>query len=62
MEVSDASVNDTEPADPLICEDEKAAYGDQAYSTHARHARLKAAGIKDRLMRRPNPTRIIPNC
>ncbi|TPJ37869.1 transposase, partial [Mesorhizobium sp. B2-6-5] len=30
------------------------AYGDQAYYTHARHARLKQAGIKDRLMHRPN--------
>jgi IS5 family transposase len=54
VQVTDASVTDTEPADTLICGDEKAAYGDQAYSSHARHARLAAAGIKDRLMRRPN--------
>jgi IS5 family transposase len=54
LEVSDASVNDTERADALISFDEKAAYGDPAYYTHARHARLKEAGIKDRLMRRPN--------
>ena len=54
IEVTDASVTDTEPADRLICGDEAAVYGDQAYYTHARHARLKAAGIKDRLMRRPN--------
>lgn len=52
--VSDASVSDTEAADQLICGDEKAAYGDQAYYTHGRHARLVEAGIKDRLMRRPN--------
>lgn len=52
--VSNASLNDTEPADQLICGDEAAVYGDQAYSTHARHARLVEAGIKDRLMRRPN--------
>lgn len=52
--VTDASVTDTEPADRLICGDETAVYGDQAYYTHARHARLAAAGIKDRLMRRPN--------
>lgn len=54
VEVTDASVTDTEPADTLISGDEKAAYGDQAYYTHARHDRLAAAGIKDRLMRRPN--------
>ncbi|RWM79642.1 MAG: IS5 family transposase [Mesorhizobium sp.] len=54
VEVSDASVTDTEPADALISGDEAAAYGDQAYYTHARHARLVGAGIKDRLMRRPN--------
>jgi transposase, IS5 family len=54
VHVTDASVTDTEPADQLFCGDEKAVYGDQAYYTHARHARLTEAGIKDRLMRRPN--------
>jgi len=54
VEVTAASVTDTEPADRLICGDEKAAYGDQAYYSHARHARLAKAGIKDRLMHRPN--------
>jgi len=54
VELTDASVTDTEPADALICGDERAVYGDQAYYTHARHARLSAAGIKDRLMHRPN--------
>ena len=54
MVVSDTSATDTEKADALICGDEKAAYGDPAYHTHARHKRLAAAGIKDRLMRRPN--------
>jgi transposase, IS5 family len=54
VHMTDASVTDTEPADQLICGDEQAAYGDQAYYTHARHARLTEAGIKDRLMRRPN--------
>jgi IS5 family transposase len=51
---TNGSVTDTEPADGLICGDEKAVYGDQAYYTHARHARLAQARIKDRLMRRPN--------
>jgi transposase, IS5 family len=54
VHVTDASVTDTEPADQLFSGDEKAVYGDQAYYTHARHARLTEAGIKDRLMRRPN--------
>ncbi|MBV9884119.1 MAG: IS5 family transposase [Sphingomonadaceae bacterium] len=49
-----ANVNDTVPADDLYCGDEKAVYADQAYSTHARTARLKAAGIRDRTMTRPN--------
>lgn len=54
VELTNASVTDTEPADSLICGDERAVYGDQAYYTHSRHARLVAAGIKDRLMHRPN--------
>lgn len=54
VDFTNASVTDTEPADGLVCGDEAAVYGDQAYYTHARHARLKQAGIKDRLMRRPN--------
>lgn len=52
--VTNGSVTDTEPADQLICGDEKAVYGDQAYYTHKRHAQLADAGIKDRLMRRPD--------
>lgn len=54
IDFTDGSVSDTEPADGLICGDEKAVYGDQAYYTHARHARLTEAKIKDRLMHRPN--------
>jgi len=49
-----ANVNDTVPADALYCGDEKAVYADQAYSTKARSAKLKAAGIKDRTMSRAN--------
>lgn len=49
-----ANVNDTTPADDLIRGDEKAVYADKAYDTHARRARLKSAGLKPRLMRRPN--------
>ena len=49
-----ANVNDTTPADELICGDEAAVWGDAAYHTHARHAALAARGIKPRLARRPN--------
>jgi IS5 family transposase len=49
-----ANVNDTVLADELYCGDEKAVYADQAYSTKARSAKLKAAGIKDRTMSRAN--------
>lgn len=49
-----ANVNDTTPADDLIRGDEAAVYADKAYDTHARRARLKAQGVKDRLMRRPS--------
>ena len=49
-----ANVNDTTPADDLIRGDEAAVYADKAYDTHARRDRLKQAGIKPRLMRRPN--------
>jgi transposase, IS5 family len=54
VHLTDASITDTDPADRLFCGDEEAVYGDQAYYTHARHARLTEAGIKDRLMHRPN--------
>jgi IS5 family transposase len=49
-----ANVNDTVPADALICGDERAVWADAAYHTHAREAALKARGVKARLMRRPN--------
>jgi IS5 family transposase len=49
-----ANVNDTTAADELIRGDEAAVYADKAYDTHARRARLKQAGVKPRLMRRPN--------
>jgi IS5 family transposase len=49
-----ANVNDTTPADDLIRGDERAVYADKAYDTYARRARLRQAGVKPRLMRRPN--------
>jgi IS5 family transposase len=52
--LTDASVNDTVPADELISGDEKAVYADQAYDKHERRSGLAARRIKPRLMFRPN--------
>jgi IS5 family transposase len=49
-----ANITDTTPADGLIMGDEKVVWADAAYHTHARQRRLKEAGVKPRLMRRPN--------
>ena len=49
-----ANVHDTGPADGLVMGDERAVYADKAYATHARRRALKARGIKDRIMHRPN--------
>ncbi len=53
-QLTSANVNETEVADELIAGDEAAVYGDAAYGTHARSARLRARGIQDQLMRRPS--------
>ena len=53
-ELTPANVNETQVADGLIAGDEAAVYGDAAYGTHARSARLRARGIQDQLMRRPS--------
>ena len=47
-----AKVYESEVADALVCGDEGAVYGDRAYESQARRQRLKAAGIKDRIMHR----------
>lgn len=49
-----ANINDTVPADGLIRGDERVVWGDGAYHTHARQARLEANGQKARLIRRAN--------
>jgi IS5 family transposase len=49
-----ANINDTVLADELIQGDERAVYADAAYDTHDRRAALKARGIKDGIMHRPN--------
>ena len=52
--LSSAKTYESEVADRLICGDEGAVYGDRAYEGKPRRARLKAAGIKDRIMHRRN--------
>lgn len=47
-----ANVNDTVPADDLICGDETIVYADKAYDSRARRERLKARGIRNGIMRR----------
>lgn len=45
-----ANVNETVVADGLVRGDERAVYADKAYAKRERRARLKAAGIKPRIM------------
>ena len=45
-----ANVNDTVPADQLVCGDEGAVYADKAYAKRARREWLKGLGIKPRIM------------
>jgi IS5 family transposase len=49
-----ANINDTTPADDLICGDEAEVYADAAYDTHERIERLKRQRTKPRIARRPN--------
>lgn len=51
-ELTPAKVNESQVADRLICGDERAVYADRAYEHKGRRARLKAAGVKDRIMHR----------
>jgi IS5 family transposase len=53
-QLTPANVNETVVADALIQGDEAAVYADRAYDTRARRAALRARGIKDRIMHRPN--------
>lgn len=52
VRLTSAKTYESEVADALICGDEGAVYGDRAYEHKQRRARLKAAGIKDRIMHR----------
>jgi IS5 family transposase len=49
-----ANVNESTPADALICGDEATVYADKAYDQNARRVRLKDLGIRDGIMRRAN--------
>jgi IS5 family transposase len=52
VELTSAKVYESQVADALVCGDERAVYADKGYELKARRARLKAAGIKDRIMHR----------
>jgi len=49
-----ANVNETVPADELICGDEDTVYADKAYDSKARREKLKVLGIRDGIARRGN--------
>jgi IS5 family transposase len=51
-ELTSAKINESQVAEALICGDERAVYGDKAYEHQDRRRRLKAAGVKDRIMHR----------
>ena len=48
--VTPANINDTTPADQLVCGDETAVYADKAYAKKARRLWLKSLRIKPRIM------------
>lgn len=52
LAVTPANINDGEAADRLISGDEGAVYADKAYEQKERRRRLRALGIKDRIMHR----------
>lgn len=52
-----ANINESEPADRLICGDEKIVYADKAYDSRARRQLLRSKRIKNGIMRRGHPRR-----
>jgi IS5 family transposase len=50
LALTPANVNDTVPADALVCGDEQAVYADKAYAKQARSRWLSSRGIKPRIM------------
>lgn len=53
--VTPANINESKPADELICGDEHIVYADKAYDSHARRRLLKDIGIANGIMRRGHP-------
>jgi len=51
-ELTSAKVSESETAEALVCGDERAVYADKAYEKRERRQRLRAAGVKDRIMHR----------
>jgi transposase, IS5 family len=51
-ELTPARINESVVADDLICGDERAVYADKGYEQKDRRRRLRAAGVKDRIMHR----------
>jgi IS5 family transposase len=49
-----ANINDSVPADQLICGDEATVWADKAYDSKARRALLRRLGIRDGIARRGN--------
>jgi len=54
VRMTPAKIYESEVADDLIVGDERAVYADKAYEHKGRRKRLKAQGIKDRIMHRAN--------
>jgi IS5 family transposase len=57
MTFTPANVNESEPADGLICGDEKIVCADKAYDSDARRKLLRRRKIKNGIMRRGHPNR-----
>lgn len=55
--VTPANVNESGPADRLICGDEKIVYADKAYDSKERRKMLSLRDIKNGIMRRGHPRR-----
>src|SRR5689334_12199230 len=55
--VTPSNVNESEPADRLICGDEKIVYADKAYDSKERRRMLTLRDIKNGIMRRGHPRR-----
>lgn len=55
--LTSAKIYESEVADDIIALDARAVYADKAYEKKARRARLKAAGVKDRILHRRHKSR-----